>query len=224
MASLENYLRLLENPEALGKKEKELLKEIEPIIHELLDELKVNGKIETVFVPAKKKHMENIMNNVYQLEKNGNLLTDILKPSESSQDFLAVSSKIGFDKSKLTNLYIQLLVLSCVLYTEVFKSFLLYHLREVNPKVSNFPSTMEKAAPKAWKKLQPYVDNKFRNSLAHGTWALENKQVVLFEDAELIPYDKLNLAEFIIKMKKQNLLYTCLEKVVIEKTKAAFFT
>lgn len=223
MENPEDYLKFVENPEALGEGEKKLWREIEPIICELLDELKTNEKIETVFVGAKIEHLRNILNNPYRLGINSNWLNHILESSHL-QSFLAVSSEFGFDESKFVNLYIQLCVLSCVLHTELFKTFLLWHLKEVNYKVGSFTTTMEKAAPKAWEKLKPYVDNKFRNSLAHETWTVENKQVVLFEDAELNPYEKLDLADFMIRVKKQNVLYICLVNVVVKKIKAKFFT
>jgi hypothetical protein len=67
------------------------------------------------------------------------------------------------------------------------------------------------------------VDNDFRNSLAHGTWAVINKKVVLFKDARLAPYERLNLSDFIIKAKKQNILYSCLVNTIIERTKRDYF-
>jgi len=63
----------------------------------------------------------------------------------------------------------------------------------------------------------------FRNSLAHGTWAIENKQVVLFDDAKLIPYEKLDLDKFIIKTKSQNIIFVCLANLLVAKKKANFF-
>jgi hypothetical protein len=83
---------------------------------------------------------------------------------------------------------------------------------------------MARFAPIAWSKLKPYVYSNFRNSLAHGTWALENKQVVLYEDAELIAYERLDLADLFIKAKDQNVLFICLVHILAEKNKAKFFT
>jgi hypothetical protein len=223
LVNLESYLPLVENPEALGKREQELWNEIEPIILELLDELKANRKIETVFPNTKIEHMRNVMNNIYQLGINSNWLLHLTDSLENFKKFLNVASDFGFDESKYVSLYVQSCVLSVVLHTELFKVFLLFHLKDVNQRASAFNNTMENAARNAWAKLKPYVDSQFRNSLAHGAWAIENKQVILFEDADLVPFERLDLADFIIKAKKQNVLYACLVNVVVNKAKEGFF-
>ena len=223
MVDINEYLKIVENPAVLGKGGEAYWNKIEPIICELLDELEANGKIKHVFVPIELEHMTHVIDNIYQLGINGNWLLHLFDPTENLKNFLAVSSKFGFDERKAVNLYIQNSVLSCIFHTELFKTFLLFHLTKVNHRASDFPHTMEKVAPKSWKKLKPFVDSKFRNSLAHGTWALENKQVVLFEDAELVPYERLNLGKFMIKAKNQNILYICLSAIIIQRFKAGFF-
>jgi hypothetical protein len=82
---------------------------------------------------------------------------------------------------------------------------------------------MPKFAPKSWQKLMPELDNKFRNALSHGLWTIENKRIVLFEDAKLIPFEKLNLAQFMIRVKTQNVLFACLINVIHKKGKQGFF-
>lgn len=220
---MDEYLKTIENPEVLGKGGEEYWKKIESIICGLLDELEANGKIKHVFVRTEIEHMSHVINNIYQSGINNNWLLHLLFPSENLKSFLTVSSKFGFDETKAVNLYIQTTVLSCILHTELFKTFLLFHLTKVNYRTSEFYNTMEKAAPKSWKKLKPFVDSKFRNSLAHGTWAVEKNQVVLFEDAELVPYERLDFDKFMIKAKKQNILYSCLATIIIQKFKAGFF-
>lgn len=213
-----HFAKYAENPEALGKGELDYWKEVAPIINDLLDELKANGKIETSFTKSEIEHMTHVMDNLYRLGKNSNLLINLFKPNKNFEGFLEVASRFGFDESSLALLYIETSVLSGIFHLELFKNLLLFHLKDVDPKV-NFYRTMEKNAPKTWQRLKPIVDNKFRNSLAHGSWALENKHIVLFEDAELIPFEKLNLGEFIIRVKKVNILYTCFLHVLMDKMK-----
>jgi hypothetical protein len=201
--------------------EKELWTEIEPILVELLDELKASGKIEISFAGSEKQHLKNVLDNLTQVSKNYNLVLHLF---DNVERFLKVNSEFGLGDKELTNLYVETTVLLSILNTELFKTLLLFHLKSVNHKPSQLNSTMGQFAPIAWRKLKPYVDSDFRNSLAHGTWALENKQVVLFEDAKLVPYEKLDLGEFIIKTKKQNVLFQCLVNVLASKHKANFFT
>jgi hypothetical protein len=214
----------VQNPEAFGQAEKELWMKLEPILGELLDELKAKGKTEVSFIPTKEQHLSNIVDNLIQINKNENLLLHLFDSPERFGQFLKVSSEFGFDEPKSTSLYVEISAYLCVLSTELFKLFLLFHLRDIDPQVSHFTRTMEEVAPTAWKKLKPYVDNEFRNSLAHGTWAIENKKIVLFRDATLEPYERLELAKFMIKIKRQNLLYACLNYLIEEKRKANFFT
>ena len=143
---------------------------------------------------------------------------------DNAKKFFEVNSEFGLGENDVVNLYVEIAVLLCVLHTELFKTLLLFHLKGVNHKASNFNSTMGQFAPTAWQKLKPYVDNAFRNSLAHGTWAVENKEVVLFEDAKFIIFEKLSLDEFMIRTKKQNVLFGCLVNVLATKHKANFFT
>lgn len=211
------------NPEALGEAEKKLWKKIEPILCELLDELKANGKTEVSLAPIEMKHLNSLIDNYNQTSTNHNLLVH-LADKDKSQCFLEVTSEFSFNESKTVNLYFEVAAYLCVLSTELFKVVLLFYLRDVDQRASHFSTTMEKVAPHTWKKLKPYIDNPFRNSLAHGTWAVENKEIILFEDAELVPFARLTIADFMIRGKEQSALYACLNYVIRERVNAKFFT
>lgn len=211
------------NAEALGQGEKKLYGEIEPILNELLDELKVQGKIEISFNGSRQQHLKNILDNLQQISVNHNLLVALFDEPLCSR-FLTTNNEFNIKEPNLVNLYLHTSVLLCVTTTEFFKAMLLYHLKGVSHKVSKFCQTMQQFAPTSWNKLRPYVDSNFRNTLAHGTWAVENKQVVLFDDAQLILNESLPLTEFMLKTKKQNVLLLCLINVLAERRKANFFT
>ena len=223
MLSFEDiWANRVSNPDNLGAEEKKLWTEIEPILIELLDELKTNRKIEISFSADEKHHlMMTVNNNLTQASKNHNLLLHVF---DNAKKFFEVNSEFGLGENDVVNLYVEIAVLLCILHTELFKTLLLFHLKGVNHKASNFNSTMGQFAPTAWRKLKPYVDNEFRNSLAHGTWAVENKEIVLFEDAKFVIFEKLSLDEFMIRTKKQNVLFVCLANVLAEKHKANVFT
>ncbi len=209
------------NPDALGDAEKKLWTDLEPILIELLDELKTNGKIEISFVAAEHEHLKSILDNLNQVSINHNLLVGAF---DGTKKIVEATSEFGFKESDLVNLYLQTAVLLCMLNTELSKLLLLFHLKGVSHKVSSFSNTMSQLAPIAWQKLKPYVDSNFRNSLAHGTWALESKEVVLFDDAKLVPVEKLSLVDFMIKVKNQNVLFQCMANVIANKKNSGFFT
>ncbi len=220
----EYWKKRVVNPDALGGAEKAIWTKLEPILNELLDELKANGKIEIVYTRAKTDHIQNIINNLNIIAINHNLLSDISKDMENVQKFLEATAPFGFTDGSSTHLWVEVTVLQIITNLEIFKTLVLAHLRDVDLLPSHFPSTIRQNAPNAWMKLEPYVENKFRNSLAHGTWSVEDKKVVLFGGADLIPFAKMSLAEFWIKSKEINLLYSCFGYVLNEKIKANFFT
>jgi hypothetical protein len=212
----------VQNPDALGQKEKELWLRIEPILNKLLEELKANGKIETYHTPSEVNHLIKIIENSNTISNNNNLLIHAHDKDKASR-FLNAMSEFGFNDLGLAHLYLEVGTLLLIQDFECFKILLLFHLKDVDFRVSNFYETMRKSAPNAWKKLKPELDNKFRNSLSHGLWAIENKEIVLFEDAKLVPFAKLSLAKFIIGVKTQNVLYACLMNVLTKKGKENFF-
>ena len=72
--SADLWQKRLLNPGALGEKEKELWAEIEPILVELLEELKSNGKIEISYVQTEINHFKSILDNLKAIGTNNNLL------------------------------------------------------------------------------------------------------------------------------------------------------
>lgn len=213
--------RLIVNPEALGLSEKELLLRIEPILDELLEELKANGKIETSFTQSEIEHATSIMENLYVIGKNINLLIHT-RDNNKAERFVKVVSEFGFTDSNIINLYLELSALLLLQDFECFKALLLLALRDVDFRVSQFYKTMEKFAPKTWEKLRPELDNRFRNSVAHGLWAIENQKIVLFEDAKLIPFEKLDFKDFVIRVKTQNVIFSCYMNLLYKKAKKGF--
>lgn len=212
------------NPESHGKGEVTRWLEIEPIIIELMEELKKNGKVKTFFYQEEIDHFKNMLVNASQVSLCNNVLGDLFDSRLKCENFLKATSAFGFDEDRIVNLYIQNTIYLSILDTELFKALILFHLKDVCPKVSRFETTIKEFAKEAWKKLKPFVDSDFRNAFAHGTWTIENKKVILFKDATLEPFDELPLTEFFVRMKEQNILYTCSNYVLNELRKTDFFT
>ena len=214
------------NPDAFGNAEKKLWCEIEPLLSDLLDELRANGKIETIYTQAEMKTLGNVLAKLDNFSLAHNALIDLFKEPDP-KPFLDATSKFGFNENNVIYMYMASAATLEVLSTELFKVLLLFHMKNVDFTVSKFYSTMVSAAPKSWSRLQPYVDNQFRNALSHGTYAITNKKIVLLKDAKLIPSDDpeaaMSLDRFMIRIKIQNVLYQCLVNVLVEKKKSGFF-
>lgn len=220
---IENPFELVDNPEHVWAEDKEFFEEFEPIIIELLDELKSNGKINK-FVPLEKRRLHSVMDNIYQIQKNHNWLIDISYSAEKEKSFLALNSNFGLNRGMFTYFSLQFSILSSTAHFEMFKNFLLFHLINVDYRASQFNKTIESSAPKAWQKLKPYIDNDLRNSLAHGTWIIENGKVILFKDSALISVSKeMPIKDFILDIKKQNIMYIILVHALAKKHREGFF-
>jgi hypothetical protein len=213
----------IKNPEAMGESEKKIWKRCEPILNELLEELKANGKIEISYTQSEADHLNGIIENLNLIGTNNNLLINQGESIEKAGKFVKALSEFGFNDSTSAHLYVEVAAFLSIQDFECFKTALLFHLKDVDFQVFNFAKTMQEFAPRTWKKLRPLLDNKLRNSVAHGLWGIENKQIVLFEDAKLTPFAKLSLSQFIIRVKTQNLLFSCLMNLIHKKMKDGFF-
>jgi hypothetical protein len=222
MDKINGYFPSIDNPEHIWKQDEALYGTLEPIINELLDELKAKGKI-SLFPSYEAERMKKIMENVYQLEINNNWFIKMeFDDKLLKKNFLAMSAEYGINELMFTYLYLQSCVLSGIAHTEMFKTFLLYHLN-VNCKVSEFYHIMENNAPHAWMKLKPYFDSTLRNALAHGTWIIENGDIVLFKDVHLIKSESMPLKTFFLEVKRLNVLYIVLFEVIKKKQLEGFF-
>jgi hypothetical protein len=213
------------NPKALGDAEKALWKKIEPVLNNVLDELKANKKLETIHVKTEMHRLSGPIKMLSETSTTHNILIDIFrKPQEERSRFLQAIRPFGFEEANVIRMYLTLQGAIAVLSTEHFKLLLLFHMRDVSRKVSEFNVTMQKSAPRTWPQLAPFVDNEFRNALAHGTYAFVDDKIVLYKDATLIPFEELELDKFIIRSKEQNVLFHCLFEVLAAKKKEGFFT
>ncbi len=213
------------NPEAISKGEKVVWLELQSIIHDLLLELRSNGKIELSFTKSEINHLKKLLKNRNEMVFVFNKIMDTTDSWKKAKSFVKTIEGFGFNDVNYVYLLVELAILLVITDTETFKTLLLFHLKDVmSYKVSDFVQIMKKFAPISWKKLEPFINNKFRNALAHGTWAIENSQVVLFENAKLIPFEKFELIDFLIKTKEQNLLFACLLSVISEKMVNGFFS
>lgn len=221
--SLASWKNVVANPEAMGEREKQLWKKIEPVLHSVLDELKANDKIETIYLPIDRKALRDTLEKLNWMSSIHNSLINIASKDKLKR-FLNMTSQFNFDEPKLVWMYLTTGFTLALLSTELFKLLLLFHMKDVNHDVSKFSTTIENAARNTWPQLKPFVDNPFRNALAHGTYAIINKKIVLFEDAKLEKkLDEMELDKFMIRLEDQSLLYMCLHSVLVEKEKAGFF-
>jgi hypothetical protein len=224
---LADWKDVISNPEAMGDLDKKLWSEIEPILNEVLDELQRNGKIETVLTEAEIDRFISTMRKLDGFALAHNALIDLFT-QPTSKPFLEATSKFGFDESKVIYMYVASAITVAILSIELFKTMMLFVMKDVDFTVSRFIGTMSSAAPISWPKLKPYIDNDFRNALAHGTYAIINNKVLLFKNAKLLPPDdpeaEMSLDRFMIRVKNTNVLHKCFLSVYVNKLKSGSLT
>jgi hypothetical protein len=212
------------NPKAFNEMEKTLYEEVEPIIKDFLEELKKGNKIEIATTPAEIDQLRSVIGRYHVATAVHNFMLGIYKAPETANSFLNVNKPFGMDDTLSVGLYLQAALFVDLLCTELFKLLVLFHLKEVDYDVSKFSNTMLKAAPIAWTKMKPYLDNPFRNAIAHCTLSVRNRQVVLYRDAKLVPIDTMEISEFMIRLKRTNIIFICLFNTLAELKRQGWFT
>jgi len=210
---------LVGNPEVMGEMEKKRWDELEPILRELLTELRKNGKLETVYLPVEIEGLRVIVQTLKDCSSNYNLLLHV---SDNSKDnykaFLKAIQPFGFDERLAFHLFIEVAIVATVVTCEMFRTLLLFHSKGLDPQLSfgSLLKRLEKSdgAPSAVAKLRPYVDLQLRNALAHGLVGAEAKKIVLYKNSKFEVLDKLDLPEFTIRSKLQNVLAHCFITVI----------
>jgi hypothetical protein len=131
----------------------------------------------------------------------------------------------AFDESDIHSNTVQMnlayYVTSCVLSTESFKLLVLFQIKGVY-KISEFNAIINRLAPASWQVLKEFVDNKFRNALAHGLYSVEKESVLLFENAKLDIAQEMDLQEFMKEIKNQNILFWCMLLTFLERIANVF--
>ncbi len=215
------------NKVGLGEGDKALWLEIESVITKVIEELRIRNKLRVNYNEDEKAAIYLLQENVRLISKNFNSILDmslkINKEREKTERLQKALAEFGLDENSIYYLNIQIAVLNCIAHTEAAKVYFLYHLKDIKSyKPSRFVSIMERNAPLTWSQLKPYVDSDFRNSLAHGTWTILRDRVFLFKDASLLSPERLELFEFLKRIKSQNILYSALVNLIPQKFREYF--
>lgn len=212
------------NPNAFGEKEKQLYVEVEPLIRALLDELKQDGKVEIMTLPAEIEQLRSVIERYHVSSTVHNFIIDLYKDKEIPPKFLSVNKSFGLNDEILTGIYLEVALFGHIVNVELFKLLILFHLKDVERDVSKFSQTMKEHAPTGWSNLKPYLDSAFRNAIGHCTFSVRGKKVVIYGDAKLVPTEEMELDQFMIRLKRANVIFICLFNVLAELKRQGWFT
>ena len=221
----ELWNKWIENPNTLVDSEKIVWLELQGIINDLLNELHTKNKIRKSFTPDELTHLKKMLKNRNYISENFEKIANTTDSLEINANFVGTIRKFNFTDINYVYMLVELSIMNLINDNETIKTVLLFHLKEIKGyKATDFATTMKEFAPINYKRLEPYLNSKFRNSLAHGTWAIENNQIVLFGDAKLIPFEKLEVIDFLLKVREQNVVLGCIWSVISDKIEKGFFS
>jgi hypothetical protein len=211
------------NPDKFGEMEKELYRKIEIVIRDLLHELKRNNKIETIYLATEYDRLRSVIERYDIASAIHNFMLGTAKAPDIPGKFLDANKEFGLNEGMAVGMYLQAALYADLLSIELFKLLILFHLKNVDHDVSKFSKTIQESAPRAWLHLKPYVDNAFRNAIAHCTIAVRAKKVVIYRDAKLIPIDEMEIDQFMIRLKRANVLFICAFNLLAELKRKDWF-
>jgi len=209
-----------------AKEEKKLWDEAITIYDELLDELKSKNMIRLITLPMDRIRLRAIWINSDEIGKAYNDLLKIFTSAKTANEF---SEKSGLSETTVVHTFLTNLVgLTLIQYESVFKTSLLFFLEEDNgirrkSTLTELLNKIEKICPTAGPKLKNLIDTDLRNSLAHGTFWIENKTIVLADTSYLENTKRLSLTEFMIESKRVNVIAHALVYVLDKKINEEFF-
>jgi len=209
-----------------AKEEKKLWDEAITIYDELLDELKSKNMIRLITLPMDRIRLRAIWINSDEIGKAYNDLLKIFTSAKTAKEF---SEKSGLSETTVVHTFLTNLVgLTLIQYESVFKTSLLFFLEEDNgirrkSTLTELLNKIEKICPTAGLKLKNLIDTDLRNSLAHGTFWIENKTIVLADTSYLENTKRLSLTEFMKESKRVNVIAHALVYVLGKKINEGFF-
>ena len=228
MHSTNDFVSPFINPEALGEKERELLNQLVSILDDLLEELKSGEQIETVFVQAEVDDLTAVLTTLSECGMNYNCLLDLTEFGERRKELFEVAEKFRIEESNFANMVIQLGAFGAVLGIEFFRTLLLFIVAgsELAPEdpIGTVLWKLKKIAPNSSQKLEPHLDIEFRNSLAHGLFTQRGGKVILYKNAKFEILKEMDIAHFMIGIKRANVLSMALMEVFNRKVKSGFFS
>jgi hypothetical protein len=225
MTKDELWKKWITNPDTLVESEKIVWIELQGIISDLLNELNTKNKIENNFTHSELIHFKKMLKNRNYISENFEKIANTTDSLEINANFVNAIKKFDFTDENYIYMLVELSIMNLINDNETIKTILLFILKDIKGyKATDFSRTMKEFAPLNYKRLEPYLNSKFRNSLAHGTWAIENNQIVLFEDAKLIPFERLEVLDFLLKVRKQNVVFGCIWSVISDRIEKGFFT
>ena len=160
-----------------------------------------------------------------------NTIFKIFDSKESVEAFAARNKDNGVDEEVLTGSFLNQTI-GLLLYNieTVFRTSLIFFLKEEmglkkRMELGRLLSKIKKISPKIYIKLKPLIDLELRNVLAHGAfWFESGGEGYLARNCYLENPKNLKFFDFMIRVKKQNIIAHAFIEVLLEKARQGYFS
>lgn len=190
----------------LGETDKGRKNSIDRALDELMHELEKKKQLDTTFSASRIGLLFDILRKVRDVALPYNFFIEMFSDENAKRKMLSAVQEFGIGEPEFIQWYLATYATACVLSTELFKLLVLFQIKGRH-KVSAFSRVVPNLAPNSWRKLERFVNNEFRNGLAHGMYIVENGKAVLFDNSKLEVSKEMSFQDFIMEVKNQNILF-----------------
>lgn len=210
--------------------EESIFNEAREIFLELLDDFRKRNLLRKGAPQEQRLRLAQMWKQSYHLGLAYNKIVNLFKDEEKVKSFASRNRDFGFTENIMAySYYNQMIGIFIINIETILRTSLLFFLNEKQGlkkrmEIGRLIRTIKKISPQIGRKLEKIVDTNLRNVLAHGgiLFAPEGN-VYLMKNAHLENPDKISLVEFVIRVKKQNIVAHAFIDVLMEKVRSGYF-
>lgn len=215
---------------SLSKVEKKEFAYAKQVFEELLDDFNKKGLLRKGIPHDQRERLTKMWAQSRQFGQAFNTIFRVFDTAEKVKAFAARNKVDGVSEEVLTGSFSNQ-TMGVFLYNieTVFRTSLIFFLEEKQGlrkrmELGSLLKTIEEISPKIHSKLKPLIDLELRNALAHGAfWFETGGEAYLAQNSYLENPKNLKLHEFLIRIKKQNIVAHAFIEILIEKVNQGYF-
>lgn len=198
------------------------------LFEKLIDDLASRKLLRKGIPRDERKKLAALWRNSRLMGEAFNVIFSLFDSQKAIDSFVRKNAKEGITHGVLTYTFAtQLFGIAILNFETVFKTSLLFFLKEdagFNRRMT-LGTMMKKlkAVSPLGQQVESAIDFKLRNSLAHGTFWFGKGTVFLAENSYLENVQSITLADFMIKIKTQNIVAHAFIEALLNKKKQGYF-
>jgi len=200
------------------------------VFEELLDDFDARGLLRKRTPQDQRERLAKMWSQSRQFGQAFNAMFKIFDNVERVKSFASRNNIDGINEDVLTgSLLNQTIGLFLYDVEMVFKTSLIFFLKEKEGlkkrmELGRLLKVIKKISPSIGLKIEPLIDLEIRNALAHGSfWFESGGEAYIAEDSHLENPKNLKFFEFLIRVKKQNIVAHALIEVLLKKVNQGYF-